>query len=147
MKYLRYLFYGIIFSVILIKTEAISWFRINEMFNFQSFHMYGVLFSGIGVAAIGIFLLKQKKIIEPKQKPLQLQANILGGLSFGIGWGITGACTGPLYSLIGLQIWPALIVLGGALLGTFIYGLTKSKLPHSYEKRNKTDKVASKAYS
>lgn len=147
MRYLKYIIYGSIFSIILIKTEAISWFRINEMFNFQSFHMYGVLLSGIAVAAIGIFILKKRKIVEPKQKPIQLQANILGGISFGVGWGITGACTGPLYSLIGLQIWPALVVLAGALIGTFVYALTKSKLPHTYEKRNKSNKIASKTYS
>lgn len=133
MKNIRYIFYGIIFSIILIKVEAISWFRINEMFHFQSFHMYGVLLSGIGVAAIGILLFKRFKIADPQPKEIELPANVLGGLSFGLGWGITGACTGPLYALIGLQIAPALIVLGGALLGTAIYALLKHKLPHSLE--------------
>lgn len=146
MKNLRFIIYGIVFSIILIKVEAISWFRIQEMFHFQSFHMYGVLLSGIAVALIGIQLLKRKGIVETKQKPSQLPANILGGLSFGIGWGITGACTGPLYSLIGLQLWPATVVLVGALLGTFVYAITKKKLPHNYETRNKTSKNTSRAF-
>lgn len=130
MKAFRYIIYGVIFSIILIKVEAISWFRIQEMFYFQSFHMYGVLLSGILVAMIGVQLIKKFSSIELKSKPLQVKANILGGLSFGIGWGITGACTGPIYSMIGLTIWPALMVLIGALLGTFIYAFLQKKLPH-----------------
>lgn len=147
MKNLRFILYGVVFSIILIKVEAISWFRIQEMFYFQSFHMYGVLFSGIIVALIGIQILKRFNLIEVKQKPLQLPANIIGGLSFGIGWGITGACSAPLYSLIGLQLWPATIALLGALLGTFLYALLKHKLPHIYETRNKTNKNTSQAFS
>lgn len=131
MKNSRFILYGIVFAIILTKTEAISWFRIQEMFRFQSFHMYGVLLSGIVVAMIGILIIKRFTKSEFKTKPLQLYANVLGGLSFGLGWGITGACTGPLYALIGLQIWPTLIVLLGALLGTFIYAFLKPKLPHS----------------
>lgn len=146
MKNVKYILYGIVFSIILIKVEAISWFRIQEMFRFQSFHMYGVLLSGIAVAAIGLRVLKSRGVVDPKPKPLQLQANILGGLSFGLGWGITGACTGPLYSLIGLNITPAIAVLGGALLGTFVYALLKKKLPHHYEKRNETSANTSRSY-
>jgi uncharacterized membrane protein YedE/YeeE len=130
MSKFRYIIYGLVFSIILIKVEAISWFRISEMFHFQSFHMYGVLFSGILVAMIGVQLLKKLKVVEPKIKPLQPYANILGGIFFGMGWGITGACTGPLYALIGLNVWPALVVFLGALLGTFIYASVRSKLPH-----------------
>lgn len=130
MKNIRFIIYGIIFSIILIKVEAISWFRIQEMFYFQSFHMYGVLLSGILVAMIGIQILKRTQKLELNAKPLQLKANILGGISFGLGWGITGACTGPLYSLIGLTVWPALVLLLGAILGTFIYAFAKKRLPH-----------------
>jgi hypothetical protein len=95
MKSLKYILYGIIFAIILIKVEAVSWFRIQEMFYFQSFHMYGVLFSGILVAMIGVFIIRKFTSIEVKPKPLQFRANTIGGICFGIGWGITGACTGP----------------------------------------------------
>jgi uncharacterized membrane protein YedE/YeeE len=130
MKSLKYILYGIIFAIILIKVEAVSWFRIQEMFYFQSFHMYGVLFSGILVAMIGVFIIRKFSSIEVKPKPLQFRANTIGGICFGIGWGITGACTGPLYSLIGLSISPAIIVLLGAFGGTFIYAILKKHLPH-----------------
>jgi uncharacterized membrane protein YedE/YeeE len=130
MKSLKYILYGIIFAIILIKVEAVSWFRIQEMFYFQSFHMYGVLFSGILVAMIGVFIIRKFSSIEVKPKPLQFKANAIGGICFGIGWGITGACTGPLYALIGLSISPAIAVLIGAFVGTFIYALSKKQLPH-----------------
>lgn len=130
MRNLRFVFYGAIFAMILIKVEAISWFRISEMFHFQSFHMYGVLFSAIIVAMIGVQLIKKFSAIEVKSKPVQAYSNVIGGILFGIGWGITGACTGPLYALIGLTIWPALFVLFGALVGTFTYAGLKKKLPH-----------------
>jgi uncharacterized membrane protein YedE/YeeE len=128
---LRYLIYGTIFGIILIKVEAISWFRIQEMFYFDSFHMYGVLGSGILTAFLGLQLLKKFKGITAQPKPLEWKANATGGLLFGLGWGITGACTGPLFTLIGLQIWPALITLISAFLGTFIYAATKKYLPHA----------------
>ena len=137
MKYVRYIFYGIIFAIILIKVEAISWFRIQEMFHFQSFHMYGVLFSAIGVALVGVQIIKlrNKSVDESKQiqlskKELRLRANIFGGILFGIGWAITGACPGPIYALIGLNILPAILVLIGALLGTYVYLSVKNKLPN-----------------
>lgn len=130
MKNLRYVLYGVLFSIILIKVEAISWFRISEMFHFQSFHMYGVLFSGILVAFLGVQILKKMGLVQLKVKPFQVFANSIGGTFFGLGWGITGACTGPLYALIGLNVWPALMVLVGALSGTFLYAFLKNKLPH-----------------
>lgn len=136
MKYLRYLIYGIIFAIILIKVEAISWFRIQEMFLFQSFHMYGVLFSAIGVALIGVQLIKlrNKSVQDSKKIPLgkkelRLKANIIGGILFGLGWAVTGACPGPIYALIGLNVLPAILVLLGALAGTYVYLSVKSKLP------------------
>ncbi len=130
MKALVYLLFGIIFSIILIKVEAISWFRIQEMFRFQSFHMFGVLFSGILVAIVGVQIIKKKSKIQVKPKELKLTSNIVGGLLFGLGWGITGACTGPIYSLIGVGYAPVFMVLVGGIAGTFIYAITKSKLPH-----------------
>ncbi|MBK7129344.1 MAG: YeeE/YedE family protein [Crocinitomicaceae bacterium] len=135
MKYARYIFYGIVFAIILIKVEAISWYRIQEMFLFHSFHMYGVLFSAIGVALLGVQLIKfynqkrdEKNKIELKKKELNLKANILGGIIFGLGWGITGACPGPIYALIGLDILPAVVVLLGALVGTYFFLIFKRKL-------------------
>lgn len=137
MKYIRFIIYGIIFSIILIKVEAISWFRIQEMFYFQSFHMYGVLFSAIGVALVGVQIIKfRNKSLEEKEqipiskKELRLKANIIGGILFGLGWAITGACPGPIYALIGLNILPAIVVLLGALIGTYVYLSVKSKLSH-----------------
>lgn len=136
MKYIRYSIYGILFSIILIKSEAISWFRIQEMFHFQSFHMYGVLLSGIGVALIGIQWVKYRnsklddeRRIPVSKKELRWKANLAGGLLFGLGWAITGACPGPVYALIGLGVWPAWIVLLGALSGTWLYIQVKNKLP------------------
>lgn len=131
MKNIRVVFFGIIFSIILIKSEAISWFRIQEMFHFHSFHMYGVLFSGIVVAFLGLKLLKRVFNITTKGKETMLYANIIGGLIFGIGWGITGACTGPIYSHIGLTNYAMIIVLVGAFIGTYIYAFLKNKLPHN----------------
>jgi len=130
MKRIRYFIFGIIFSVILIKVEAVSWYRIQEMFYFESFHMYGVLLSGIGVAFVGFWLIRKSGIRTLTKKPLQPYANAFGGILFGIGWGITGACSGPVYALIGLQVWPAVLVLIGALTGTFMYALIRNKLPH-----------------
>lgn len=137
MRFFRYLIYGIIFSIILIKVEAVSWFRIQEMFYFQSFHMFGVLFSAIGVALVGVQLIKirnkslnENNKIPFQPKPLRWKANLIGGVLFGIGWAITGACPGPIYALIGLNIFPAIVVLFGALLGTFLYLNIKNKLPN-----------------
>lgn len=129
-KAMRYILFGIIFSVILVKVEAISWFRIQEMFYFESFHMYGVLFSGILVAGITLRFYEKRKNFKLEHKPLTPYANAIGGLCFGLGWGITGACSGPLYALIGLNITPAIVVLIAAIVGTLIYALLKSKLPH-----------------
>jgi len=136
MKYIRYIFYGIIFSIILIKVEAISWFRIQEMFYFKSFHMYGVLFSAIGIALIGVQIIKgtnknkdEQKKIPLAKKELRLTPNIIGGILFGLGWAITGACPGPIYALIGLQIFPALVILLGAIIGTYLFLKFKNYLP------------------
>jgi uncharacterized membrane protein YedE/YeeE len=128
---LRYLLYGTVFGIILIKVEAISWFRIQEMFYFDSFHMYGVLGSGILTAFLGLQLLKKTKNISPKPKAFEWKANLIGGLLFGLGWGITGACSGPLFTLIGLHIWPAFIILMSAFVGTILYAATKKYLPHA----------------
>lgn len=136
MKNLKFLLLGIIFGIILIKGEVISWFRIQEMFRFQSFHMYGTIFSAIAVGMISIFLIKKLNIktfsgeeikIEPKQFS---KGTIIGGLIFGFGWAMTGACPGPLYALTGSGVLVIAVSLLSAVLGVFTYGFLKDKLPH-----------------
>ena len=136
MKNFKFLFLGTIFGFILIKAEVVSWFRIQEMFRFQSFHMYGVICSAIAVGMLSIFLIKKFKVktfsgeeikIEDKQFT---KGNIFGGLLFGLGWAMTGACPGPLYALIGSGLPIIIVVLLSAVLGTYCYGCMKDKLPH-----------------
>ena len=134
MKTLTYILGGFLFGLILIYSEAFHWQRIQQMFYFQDFHMFGLLFSAIGTAALGIFLIKKYRAktiggepIVLKKKPLELIPNFIGGLIFGAGWAITGACTAPLFLLIGFSSKAALLGIIGALIGTFSYGLLKSK--------------------
>lgn len=129
MKNLIYIALGTLFSITLIKVEAISWFRIQEMFYFDSFHMYGVLFSAILTVLIGLKILKTVDGILLEKKPLRLMPNLIGGVFFGLGWGITGACSGPIFALLGLNVWPILLVLIGALIGTLVYGFVQNSLP------------------
>jgi uncharacterized membrane protein YedE/YeeE len=137
MKIALTLVLGFLFGNILIAAQAFSWFRIQEMFHFDSFHMYGLLFSAIGTGALSLFILKKFKVrsikgneVEVKPKPTQISANVIGGLLFGLGWSISGACSAPLYILIGMHWQIGLVLLSGALAGTFLYGAFKSKLPH-----------------
>lgn len=137
MKLVLTLLLGFLFGNVLIASQAFSWFRIQEMFHFDSFHMYGLLFSAIGTASLSLFILKKFKIrsvkgneLEVKPKPTQIPANVIGGLLFGLGWSISGACSAPLYILIGMHLQIGLILFAGALVGTFLYGALKSKLPH-----------------
>ncbi len=136
MKNLKFLFFGILFGVILTQSEVISWFRIQEMFRFQSFHMYGIIGSAIVVGAISIILLKKFKIttsdgeeiifpIKPYHKGV-----IFGGMIFGFGWALTGACPGPLYALIGNGYSVFLVTLFFAIVGAWVYGFFKEKLIH-----------------
>ena len=131
-----YLLIGIFFGIILIKSEVSSWYRIQEMFRFQSFHMYGIISSGIIVAMTGKFFLRMfkiksstgNKIVAGKKK--YHHGLIIGGLLFGIGWGLTGVCPGPLYALIGKGLYPLIILFISALLGTWVYSFFREKLPH-----------------
>jgi uncharacterized membrane protein YedE/YeeE len=136
MKNLKFLVLGILFGFILIKGEVISWFRIQEMFRFQSFHMYGVICSAIAIGMISILIIKKFNIktfsgeeikIAPKEFT---KGNVIGGLMFGLGWAMTGACPGPLYALIGSGSLIVIVVLLSAVFGTYIYGVLKDKLPH-----------------
>lgn len=119
------------------KSEAASWFRIFEMFKFQSFHMYGLMGSALFLGIIFSQLIKRFKIksfsgeqIKIKDKELGFTRYFLGGLIFGLGWALAGACPGPIYTLIGAGYWPILIVFFFALLGTYLYGILKRYLPH-----------------
>jgi uncharacterized membrane protein YedE/YeeE len=137
MKLFRFLIVGFIFGIVLTKTEAISWYRIYEMFHFQSFHMYGVIFTAIFTGVIGIRFLKKKDIKDYKGHTIEILDKekasfryIIGGIMFGLGWALVGCCPGPIFVLLGAGIIPILVVLFGALLGNFIYGIVKDKLPH-----------------
>lgn len=137
MKNIKFLILGIFFAIVLSKTQAISWYRFYEMFRFQSFHMFGIIGGAIVVSAILMQLIKKGKIkdingnqIAPKQKKKGYIRTILGGTLFGLGWGISGACAAPIFITLGFKLVPALILLVGALLGAFFYGLLNKKLPH-----------------
>ncbi len=128
---------GIFFGIIMTKSEAVSWYRIQEMFHFDSFHMYGIIGTAVVFGAVAILLLKRMGVQTVEGQPLKLQAKqlqiprlLLGGTMFGLGWAMTGACPGPLYTLVGHGIWVILVVIASALIGTLTYGLLKSKLPH-----------------
>ena len=136
MKYLNYFIIGLSFGFILVKAEIISWFRIQEMFRFQSFHMYGIMFSALFVATVSVFLIKKLNLktiggeeikIEPKKFNW---GNVYGGIIFGFGWAMTGACPGPLYALMGSGMYVIAVVLISAILGAYCYGVLKERLPH-----------------
>jgi uncharacterized membrane protein YedE/YeeE len=137
MTYLKYLIVGIFFGIVLIKSEAVSWYRIFEMFKFQSFHMYGIIGSAV-ITGIILLLISKKlnlkningQIMQVPLKDKGLIRYILGGILFGLGWALAGACPGPMYILLGTGVFSMLIVIIAAMLGTFVYGLLKNKLPH-----------------
>jgi len=136
MKNIKFLLAGILFGIILVKSEVISWFRIQEMFRLQAFHMYGIIGSAIAVAMVSVLLIKRfniKTIIGEPIVILQKQfswGNVIGGLIFGLGWAITGACPGPLYAQIGSGYFVVIVTLLSAVFGTWVYGALKEKLPH-----------------
>jgi uncharacterized membrane protein YedE/YeeE len=133
---IKFVVAGVIFGILLIKGEVISWFRIQEMFRLQSFHMYGIIGSAIMTGMISILLIKKFKIktiskedIVIKPKKFQ-KGNIYGGLLFGFGWAITGACPGPLFAQIGSGATVVIVTLFSAVAGTWVYGFFKERLPH-----------------
>ena len=137
MKNIKFLVLGIFFAIVLSKVQAISWFRFYEMFKFQSFHMYGIIGGAVVISAIIMQLFKSGKIkdingnkIVPKPKKKGFINTIFGGTLFGLGWGISGACAAPIFVILGFEFLPALIILIGALLGAFLYGLVSKKLPN-----------------
>lgn len=137
MRSVIYLIIGVFFGIVLYKSEAASWFRIYEMFKFKSFHMYGIIASAIFVGVLVIQIIKRGKvksvfgdpiIIEPKE--MGYKRYLIGGMIFGLGWALAGACPGPMYVLIGAGFAPIILVLVSAIFGTYLYGVVKDKLPH-----------------
>lgn len=137
MKFIKFLIVGFVFGIVLTKSEAVSWYRIYEMFQFQSFHMYGIISVAIATGVIGIQIIKKYQLkaidgtpIVIKDKEKGSTRYWIGGIFFGLGWGLVGSCPGPIFILLGAGILPVVIVLLGALLGTILYGVLKDKLPH-----------------
>lgn len=137
MKYVKFLILGVLFGVMMSKAEIISWYRIFEMFRFESFHMYGVIGSAVVLGIIIIQFIKRSKLksmdgeeIEICDKDKSVPRYLFGGIIFGLGWAMTGACPGPMFIIVGHGAWAFLIVIISAILGTFVYGLIRHKLPH-----------------
>ncbi|WP_336070347.1 DUF6691 family protein [Mesoflavibacter sp. CH_XMU1404-2] len=136
-KVFIYLVVGFFFGIIMYKSEAASWFRIYEMFRFESFHMYGIIGTALFFGIIFTQLIKRKKIKSIDGNPIlipdkekSIYRYLFGGTIFGLGWALAGACPGPMFTLVGAGFLPILIVIVSAVVGTFIYGLLKDKLPH-----------------
>jgi uncharacterized membrane protein YedE/YeeE len=137
MELTRFFLIGIFFGIVLTKAEAVSWYRIYEMFQFQSFHMYGIIGTALFFGLLGIQIIKKFKIKDYNGFPIQIIDKekgfwryIIGGILFGLGWALVGCCPGPIFILLGTGTYAIAVVLLGALLGTYIYGLLKDKLPH-----------------
>ncbi|HVQ28632.1 MAG TPA: DUF6691 family protein [Vicinamibacteria bacterium] len=138
MALLVYFSLGLLFGVTLTKSEVVSWFRIQEMFRFQALHMYGVIASALAVAAGSLALIRRLRLRTMGGEPIVIPPKDLGrryrhwigGTIFGLGWAFTGACPGPLFALVGAGVTVMLLAIASALLGTWTYGLLRSKLPH-----------------
>ncbi|MCA0382751.1 MAG: YeeE/YedE family protein [Bacteroidetes bacterium] len=133
---MKYAVIGILFGIVFVKAEIVSWFRIQEMFRLESFHMYGVIGSAIVVGMISVFIIKKFKIKTLAGETISFtdktfnKGQIYGGLMFGLGWAITGACPGPLYAQIGTGATAVIVTLLSAIAGTWVYGRFREKLPH-----------------
>ena len=136
MRNLKYLLTGILFGIVLVKSEVISWFRIQEMFHLQSFHMYGIIGSAIFVGMISVLVIRHFKIKTISGETVFIPTrkfhwgNVYGGLTFGFGWALTGACPGPLFAQVGSGFYVVAVALLSASAGTWFYGLIRDKLPH-----------------
>ena len=136
MKNFLFLLIGTLFGITLLKADAVSWYRMQEMFRFQGFQMFGIFMTAIPTAAISVFLLKKFKVKTLDGELIQIQKKkfnwgyVYGSLLFGVGWGLTGACPGPIYVQIGSGLTIAIITLISALAGTWVYSYLKPKLPH-----------------
>ena len=136
MRNIKYLLAGLLFGIVLVKAQVVSWFRIQEMFRFDSFHMYGIIGSAVITGMIGVWLIRKFKVKTISGENIVIPRKqfdwgmVYGGLIFGCGWAITGACPGPLFALIGVGYPVIILSLLSARLGTWTYGLLKDKLPH-----------------
>ena len=137
MKNIVFLIVGIWFGIVMTKSESISWFRIHEMFRFESIHMYGIIGVAVILGATAIFLLKKFKVKTLSGEPvsytpmeLNVKRHLLSGTIFGLGWAIVGACPGPMYVLVGQGYWFIIVIMLSAILGTYTYGAVRDKLPH-----------------
>jgi hypothetical protein len=133
---IKYGILGILFGIVFVKAEIVSWFRIQEMFRFESFHMYGVIGSAVVVGMISVWLIKRYNARSLEGEKIKLddkkfnKGQIYGGLIFGLGWGITGACPGPLFAQIGTGATAIVVTLLSAIAGTWVYGRFREKIPH-----------------
>lgn len=136
---LPYLLVGIAFGIVAAKSEIISWYRIQEMFRFQAFHMYGIIGSAVIVAALSVRIIKSRGVHTRSGDPIVIPPKNLsgigtrywlGGTLFGVGWALTGACPGPMFALAGTGMTVILVAVAAALAGTFAYGVLRPSLPH-----------------
>ncbi|MET4083288.1 putative membrane protein YedE/YeeE [Pedobacter sp. UYP30] len=137
MKGIKYILCGVFFGVVMVKSEAVSWYRIQEMFRFQAFHMYGIIFTAVFFGVIIVWLIKKLNLndtdgekINIKDKAKSWKRYLYGGSIFGLGWALTGSCPGPMFVNVGYGYYTMLVVILGALLGTLLYGIIKKNLPH-----------------
>ena len=137
MKFIKFLLAGIVFGIVMAKSEAMSWYRIQEMFRFQSFHMYGIIGTAVGLGMAGVALIKRFRIRDlhgnpviftPKEK--STARYLIGGTIFGLGWALAGVCPGPMVVNIGYGYISVIVVFFFALVGTYLYGAWKHRLPH-----------------
>jgi len=137
MKNIPFFLVGIFFGIVMTKSEALSWFRIHEMFRFENFHMYGIIGTAVVLGALGIQIMKRSRmktltgnLVEYRPMQLRPTRHLLSGSIFGLGWALVGACPGPMYVLLGNGYWIVGLMLISAIFGTFVYGLVRDKLPH-----------------
>jgi uncharacterized membrane protein YedE/YeeE len=137
MKFIKFLVLGTLFGIVMAKSEAFSWFRIQEMFRFQAFHMYGIIGTAVILGVIGVALIKKYKIRDISGNPINFYPKeksvlryLIGGTIFGLGWALSGACPGPMIVNIGYGYLSMIVVFVFAIVGTYLYGIIKDKLPH-----------------
>lgn len=137
MKLIKFLLLGTLFGIVMTKSEAVSWYRIQEMFRFQSFHMYGIIMTAVGLGVLGVALIKKFNVRDFSGEPIKFYPKdksiaryLIGGSIFGLGWALSGACPGPMVVNIGYGFLTFGIVFFFAMVGTYMYGLLKDRLPH-----------------